>query len=58
MTDKELPDCAKCGRSYINTLDQLDCMVRFYNESTCVNGNKWKPSEPIRLYTITSEDKT
>lgn len=54
----EMPDCAKCGRSYINISDELDCMVRFYNVSTCVNGNKFKSAEKIQLYTITSEDKT
>jgi hypothetical protein len=34
-------------------------MAHYRNEYVeCTNGSEFKPAEPIRLYTITSEDKT
>jgi NAD-dependent SIR2 family protein deacetylase len=52
----EMPDCAQCQYSLINRFT-LMC-YRGLVRPRCTNGSEFKPAEPIRLYTITSEDKT
>jgi molybdenum cofactor biosynthesis enzyme MoaA len=49
-----MADCRVCDRIRI-TADGAYCpeQIRF----GCVNANRFKPAEPIRLYTITEEAK-
>jgi hypothetical protein len=56
----EMPDCAQCqhyvpeNNDYYQTCRKLPTGY----SRNCTNGSEFKPAEPIRLYTITSEDKT
>jgi hypothetical protein len=49
----EMPDCHACNnKMYYPPEDKFMCLQK------CENGSLYNPAEPIRLYTITSEDKT
>ena len=51
----EMPDCTYC-RHFSNA--EFGYPDRCMATRKCTNGSEFKPAEPIRLYTITSEDKT
>jgi hypothetical protein len=51
----EMPDCRLCKNLSKGTDDNPFCWAA---ANYCTNGSEFKPAEPIRLYTITSEDKT
>jgi hypothetical protein len=50
----EMPDCRLCAHYIPEDNNYYQRCLRI----NCTNGSEFKPAEPIRLYTITSEDKT
>ena len=54
----ELPDCRLCDHMYYPDMPDSPPECDAQNYCDCTNGCEFKPAEPIRLYQITSEDKT
>ena len=54
----EMPDCRLCEKFTIDFHGDEVCTLSIIDDYECTNGSEFKPAEKIRLYQITSEDKT
>jgi hypothetical protein len=51
----EMADCVQC--KHFKLLNGREPYCFHFEDFGCINASGFKPAEPIRLYTITSEGK-